>query len=292
MYNCSNKTQTTIGVLSTHSRSNHQQRMLQMGTSDFTTPHDLIQSGKPLPILISETWGFHLSRTEINGKVFYAVQDWVRGLTQTHDIRSSISKLKKTGNFDWVELPYLTDNKKMQKRPFADAEGLYAIVTQMRCLKSRPLVKAMKEYLARALVLTSVIRANPDVAEDENFLFWQWVGTELLRNIPNSVKKQSRLPRGESILNRDRLALINLNGHCVKCGEKGSLSHHHHHVDPSTKIASVTSLLRYDWNTVIQPELDKTVQLCSKCHRRTHIEMSEGVTPGFPYLDQPLRKAA
>jgi hypothetical protein len=59
---------------------------------------------------------------------------------------------------------------------------------------------------------------------------------------------------------------------CQICGTTvADLSiYHFHHVDPTTKLYKVSSLIGRDWDTVVKPELDKCALLCGNCHRAVH----------------------
>lgn len=62
-------------------------------------------------------------------------------------------------------------------------------------------------------------------------------------------------------------------GSCHDCG--GTFHekvYDFHHVDPTDKEGSLTSMLREASWEVIQAELDKCVLLCANCHRLRHIE--------------------
>jgi hypothetical protein len=66
---------------------------------------------------------------------------------------------------------------------------------------------------------------------------------------------------------------------CGDCGrEEESLSFFDfHHIDPSTKKASIASLLTGSSMTKLMEEVKKCILLCPNCHRRRHmLEVNKG----------------
>lgn len=61
------------------------------------------------------------------------------------------------------------------------------------------------------------------------------------------------------------------NASCVCCSEDASVTLEFHHVDPSTKKATVSQLVKRgaSWPEVLE-EMKKTVTVCSNCHRKIH----------------------
>jgi len=43
-----------------------------------------------------------------------------------------------------------------------------------------------------------------------------------------------------------------------------------HHLHPSEKIKDVSKMVHKDWDSVVAPELEKCIYLCSNCHARLH----------------------
>ena len=64
-------------------------------------------------------------------------------------------------------------------------------------------------------------------------------------------------------------------GHCVLCGyDRCPQALEFHHLDPKSKDFEVSSKMNWE---AVQGELDKTVLVCSNCHREVH----SGVHPGL-----------
>ncbi|MHB8629565.1 MAG: hypothetical protein ACYDBJ_24830 [Aggregatilineales bacterium] len=113
---------------------------------------EIVADGKLEP----DGWpAFPLAYHDVNGKRYYAVQDWIRGVAQTENPRDFWSKLKKrlvkAGNelYTWcLQLPYRASNGKRYDIDHTDAEGLYRITQRMDVntgLRSRIL-----NYLAKS----------------------------------------------------------------------------------------------------------------------------------------------
>jgi hypothetical protein len=79
------------------------QRLLPLITdSDFDTP---------LPLIVAQKWNFSLAYVETPDGLFYAIQDWIKGLTGAENPARIWSDAKRTMKqvelFDSiVELPY------------------------------------------------------------------------------------------------------------------------------------------------------------------------------------------
>jgi|GEM_PF-1429739 len=97
------------------------------------------QDKRPLPEIIADLYGFKLAFVDhTNGNRYYAVQDWINGVTQTAQARSYWGKLqirlKKAGNeltARCVKLPYYASNDRVYHMDFATAEVLIAITRGM-----------------------------------------------------------------------------------------------------------------------------------------------------------------
>ena len=68
-------------------------------------------------------------------------------------------------------------------------------------------------------------------------------------------------------------------GKCERCGYDkyvGALDFHH--IDPTKKDFSISTLRTYKFNDRIKEELDKCILVCRNCHAEIHYESSCGVT--------------
>ncbi len=89
-----------------------------MSTSILSTlPNAGSQDQRQLPLIVAEKWGFPLAFVETEDGVFYAIQDWIKGLTSAENIRRIWSDIQRSGNFtelsdSIVQLPYTASNDK------------------------------------------------------------------------------------------------------------------------------------------------------------------------------------
>jgi hypothetical protein len=62
------------------------------------------------------------------------------------------------------------------------------------------------------------------------------------------------------------------NGCCFICGVTDSCHEMYdcHHIDPSIKDWNISKAYASPWDTVVIPELEKCIYLCSNCHRKLH----------------------
>ena len=61
-------------------------------------------------------------------------------------------------------------------------------------------------------------------------------------------------------------------GACAICGESEKFYEIYdgHHLNPHEKEVGISKLVTSDWDTVVIPELEKCVYLCSNCHKKLH----------------------
>jgi len=128
--------------------------------------HDSENDDTPLPLLVAKKWDFPLAFHIVEGKYMYAIQDWLRGLTDLKDVSSVWAHFKK--HKTWAEilnsiqgLPYKASDGKTYSREFTTDKSLYLIAEYMRVTKSRPALDEIRKYLAAAGVFVDEIRLNP-----------------------------------------------------------------------------------------------------------------------------------
>src|SRR5579859_6424869 len=104
------------------------------------------ENNRPLPEIVADGnpdpqgggTAFPLAYHDLNGKRYYAIQDWIRGVAQTDNPRRFWSdlktRLKKAGIelSAWcVQLKYRASDRKNYTTDFTDDEGLYRITQRM-----------------------------------------------------------------------------------------------------------------------------------------------------------------
>lgn len=122
----------------------------------------------PLPLLVAKKWDFPLAFHIVEGQYYYAVQDWVRGLFGEEDIRHIWAKFKKQNpEFGTLSsgsrMAYKTSNGRTHMRDFVTAKGLYLLTQNLRAMTSRPALKEIREFLAKAGVLVDEMRRDEDL---------------------------------------------------------------------------------------------------------------------------------
>lgn len=119
---------------------------------------------RPLPLIVAEKWAFKLAYIDQDSSpdnYLYAGLDWFRGLGGS---RQGWSLLKNQLSISTRQLPYLAANGKTYQLDFLTHEQLYIIAMEMRPLKRRPQLDAIRDYLAQAGVISDKIRREPSWA--------------------------------------------------------------------------------------------------------------------------------
>ncbi len=132
---------------------------------------------RPLPEIVaagkvdeSESPGweaFPLAYHDVEGKRYYAVQDWILGVAKPSDasrfwdsMKRRLKKAKIELSSSCRELPYIARNGRTYQMDYAVAEGLYIITQRMDAetgLRDRIL-----RFLAKAGVIVDEARTDPD----------------------------------------------------------------------------------------------------------------------------------
>lgn len=94
----------------------------------------------PLPLIVAQMWTFPLAYVETEEGAYYAIQDWVKGLTGANDARHIWANMKRRNElFSTLnildlckKLPYVATDGKTYQCPYTTSEGLYRITQCMR----------------------------------------------------------------------------------------------------------------------------------------------------------------
>lgn len=126
---------------------------------------------RPLPLIVAEYWQFPLQYHVVEGQYWYAIQDWIAGLTSSStELASRIwADMQRAEGFDHTtvsirSMDYLTSDHRLYQRDFIIDDGLYFIAQHLRSTKKRPSLKAIKQYLAKAGVFVDFARREPEKA--------------------------------------------------------------------------------------------------------------------------------
>jgi hypothetical protein len=121
---------------------------------------------QPLPFIISSKCQFKLAFVEIDEKIYYSIQDWIRGLTDANPrmIWADIRRRNETilSQMQIKKLPYVTTDNKTYQMDFTDDEGLYLLVQHLRVTRRRPLLDEIKRFLAESGAFVDLIRREPE----------------------------------------------------------------------------------------------------------------------------------
>lgn len=124
---------------------------------------DAFDDPRPMPLRAAEQFRFDLQTCELpDGTLYYAVQDWVRGITGKNDTRSFIANIKRRDAqmlSTWQRLPYTAKDGKTYQRDYTDAEGLNSIAQRLNA--DTELAETLRVYLSKAGVKLDEYRRDP-----------------------------------------------------------------------------------------------------------------------------------
>jgi hypothetical protein len=124
------------------------------------------QKQVPLPIQVSHKWNFPLAYVEIEGEIYYAVQDWIRGLIGIQDVRQIWRGMQRASNMvemynSVLPLPYTASDGKSYQRDYVPDKGLYLIAQYLLTNKSRPALAQIKQFLDKPGAFVDKVRLDP-----------------------------------------------------------------------------------------------------------------------------------
>jgi hypothetical protein len=123
---------------------------------------DADDTSLPLPLIVAQKWDFPLAYVQTPEGYFYAVQDWIKGLTGEQNTRTVQANAKKQLFIRNEQLPYTAADGKTYQVDFTDDKGLYLIAQYLRTTKARPLLAAIKHYLSAAGAFVDLVRREPE----------------------------------------------------------------------------------------------------------------------------------
>jgi hypothetical protein len=107
-----------------------------------------------IPLIVAQRWNFPLAHIQTEDGIFYAVQDWIRGLTGEEDIRHLLAMLRsKNPQFDTLvkKYPYKSRNNKIHQRPYTKEDGLLFILVYTRLIRGRNRLVEIRNFIASLL---------------------------------------------------------------------------------------------------------------------------------------------
>mgnify|MGYP000957781128 FL=1 len=120
---------------------------------------------RELPLLIAEQFSFALQTHELEGKTYFAVQDWIAGVSQSDRARKFWTDIKRRNpqlSAACGQFPYTAENGKSYQMDYADAVTLYEIT--MRMGTETGIRNRVLRYLANSGEAIDQIRRNPEIA--------------------------------------------------------------------------------------------------------------------------------
>ncbi|OQY57812.1 MAG: hypothetical protein B6245_15090 [Desulfobacteraceae bacterium 4572_88] len=125
---------------------------------------------KPLPLIVAHKWDFKLGFHVAEGEHFYAIEDWIAGITESNARKAQIAWRdfrKRDVSLRLTSLPHLGPDSKQYQKDHTNDHGLYLIAQNLRVTKNRPALREIKDYLAKAGVFADNLRTNKDGARDK-----------------------------------------------------------------------------------------------------------------------------
>jgi hypothetical protein len=104
----------------------------------------------PLPLKVATHWNFSLAFVETDEDIYYAVQDWLRGIL-IKDVRQIWSHIRKQRTeIDKLikYFPYTTTNKKTYRIPYVNELGLMLLLASLRLSAGRNRLVTIRNFVA------------------------------------------------------------------------------------------------------------------------------------------------
>ena len=120
-------------------------------------------------MIVAGKWDFKLNFHMVDGEHFYAVEDWIVGITGSTVRKAQIAwdnLQKRDVVLKTTSQSCIGPDGKTYHKPHTNDHGLYLIAQNLRVTKTRPALREIKEYLAKAGVFADNLRTNKDGARD------------------------------------------------------------------------------------------------------------------------------
>jgi hypothetical protein len=118
----------------------------------------------PLPLIVAKRWGFPLAHLQTENGMYYAVQDWMRGILGEAEVRKSLAYHRKNEpklNSYIKIFPYKTVNNKVQKRPYANQDGLIFVLINTRLSSGRNRLVEIRNFIAGLSATFEYLKCSP-----------------------------------------------------------------------------------------------------------------------------------
>jgi len=108
----------------------------------------------PIPLFVAKRWDFSLQYHIVDGIYYYAVIDWIAGLTNCDTLHASnlwgnLRRSIDVGDkmFSNISMSYDDGYHEAVKRHYTDENGLYLITISLRSTRKRRTLIAIKRFL-------------------------------------------------------------------------------------------------------------------------------------------------
>ncbi len=162
------KPDTAAGLPRTlHSRKPKSRKGIFTMTKQMFIPN---LDSTPLPLIVATNWNFKLNYHDVDGDLFYAIEDWIAGITESNPRKAQIAWRdiqKRDVSLKLTSLPHTGQDGKIYQKPHTNDQGLYLIAQSLRVTKDRQALREIKDYLAKAGVFVDNLRTNKEGARDK-----------------------------------------------------------------------------------------------------------------------------
>ncbi|HUN07709.1 MAG TPA: hypothetical protein PLQ56_13960 [Aggregatilineales bacterium] len=118
-----------------------------------------------LPVVVSKKWYFPLGSTSHQDKTYFAVHDWIAGLTgaKAANVAKTWNRIKTRNlGIKTIIVQHVTGKGRQVERPYTTDAGLFLITVYLRETKDRHLLKEIKNYLANAGATVDLLRRDTE----------------------------------------------------------------------------------------------------------------------------------
>ena len=131
--------------------------------------NESLDPSTPLPLHVARLWNFPLQCYQLEDQEYFSIKDWIVGLTGSTRPGHTWENFKNRhkGNLPLTKgMSYAMPDGRTFTMDFTIDEGLYRIAVELKITKTRPALKAIKEFLAKAGVFLDEARRDPEGAAE------------------------------------------------------------------------------------------------------------------------------
>ncbi len=135
---------------------------------DILSQDSVHADNRPLPLIVAEKWGFALAHVIEDGIFHYSIRDWLMGVLVTNARNATLAWNNAQRDpelelsFPKRQFLYIAANGRKYEMDFTTDKGLYLLTHGLRITKERPLLREIREYLAKSGAFVDLVRREPD----------------------------------------------------------------------------------------------------------------------------------